>query len=610
MATVSKWTPFGVALDVTATAATVTRVSATQYTVKINASWETYYSGAKTVYGMSATSGGASVTLNKFGTNSSGSSGTLTGTYSISGNGAATKTVTVTFNNYEENWQGTVIDSATKTVSFSVTVPAWTSYTVQYNANGGTGAPSAQTKWKDQILKLSTTTPTRAGYSFQGWVTSASGGASYAAGANYTTNASVTLYAVWKANTYTVTFNANGGTGAPSNQTKTHGVALTLASAKPSRTNYTFKGWGTSASSTTASYQAGGSYTANASATLYAVWELAYVKPRITNLLVERCDSDGTPNANGLNALVKFQWGSDKDISSITIRWKPSTSQSYPINNSTTIGASGKSGSVSSVVGADALNAETAYTIRVVAMDAGGESEKTVTLNTSQPVLHCRAGGNGIAFGGMATEADAADFYYKTNHRKTADFKQGTIHRATAAFKNGVAIHGTKLDGESTLEAFNPRTADGNVRVGYGNYEERFGNTNIYGHDINHYVSNIATPGIYRPYRRQGDSITLSVRTAGYVTNSGKDVSFFVSLSEPIVGSPTITVDSLNGFTLRQGAKYTHGSSANGYAKPTSYSAVYSMMAGVFITATFSDTTNVTNNDSIGIYWNGIITFS
>lgn len=282
MATVSKWTPFGVALDLTATGGTVTRKSATQYTVKINASWETYYSGAQTNYGMTASSGGGSANLNTFGTKSSNGSGSFTGTYSISGNGSATKTVTVTFKNYEEDWQGNVTESATKTVSFNVTVPAWTSYTVKYNANGGSGAPSAQTKWKDQTLKLSTTKPTKTGYTFQGWGTSTSDtSVDYAAGANYTANASITLYAIWKAITYTVQYNANGGSGAPSNQTKTYGKSLTLSSVIPKRTSvedngtlteYTFKGWATSASSTSVAYQAGASYTANAAITLYAVW--------------------------------------------------------------------------------------------------------------------------------------------------------------------------------------------------------------------------------------------------------------------------------------------------------------------------------------------------
>ena len=302
MATVSKWTPFGVALDITATSGTVTRKSATQYTVKINASWETYYNGAQTNYGMTASSGGGSVNLNTFGNKSSSGSGSFTGTYSISGNGSAAKTITVTFKNYEEDWQGNVTESATKSVSLNVAVPAWTSYTVKYNANGGSGAPSNQTKWKDQALTLSTTKPTRTGYTFQGWGTSSTDtSVDYAAGASYTSNASITLYAIWKAITYTVKYNANGGSGAPSSQTKTYGKTLTLSSATPTRssvedngtiTEYTFKGWATSSTSTSVAYKAGASYTANSAITLYAVWS----KSVSTNLYDVSYNTNGGSN--------------------------------------------------------------------------------------------------------------------------------------------------------------------------------------------------------------------------------------------------------------------------------------------------------------------------
>ena len=74
-------------------------------------------------------------------------------------------------------------------------------------------------------------------------------------------------------NTYTITYNANGGSGAPSAQTKTENKALTLSTTKPTRSGYTFDGWATSASASTAQYQPGGSYTANANVTLYAVWK-------------------------------------------------------------------------------------------------------------------------------------------------------------------------------------------------------------------------------------------------------------------------------------------------------------------------------------------------
>ena len=74
-----------------------------------------------------------------------------------------------------------------------------TTYTVSYNANGGSGAPSAQTKTKDVSLTLSTTRPTRAGYNFLGWATSSSAvSAQYQPGSTYTANANVTLYAVWE----------------------------------------------------------------------------------------------------------------------------------------------------------------------------------------------------------------------------------------------------------------------------------------------------------------------------------------------------------------------------------------------------------------------------
>lgn len=170
---------------------------------------------------------------------------------------------------------------AAMSVSTNYTIPALTSYTVKYNANGGSGAPSNQTKYYGKTLTLSSTKPTRTGYTFKGWATSSNGSVAYAAGASYTANASITLYAVWQANTYTVKYNANGGTGAPSNQTKTYGVTLKLSSTKPTRasvnndgvlTTYTFKGWSTSSTATSVSYTAGANYTANASITLYAVW--------------------------------------------------------------------------------------------------------------------------------------------------------------------------------------------------------------------------------------------------------------------------------------------------------------------------------------------------
>lgn len=409
MATVTKWTPFGVALDLTALAGTVTRISATQFTVLVKVSWETYYSGAQTKYGMTASSGGKTVTLKTFNnTAASSGSGQLTGTYSISGNGSATKTITVTFRNFNDD-NG---DTASKAINLSVAVPAWTSYTVKYNANGGTGAPGNQTKWKDQALTLSSTKPTRTGYTFLGWcLDSSASSVSYLPGEKYVSNAAVTLYAKWKANTYTVAYNANGGTGAPASQTKTYGVSLTLSSTRPTRTNYNFLGWGIASNATVWVYSPGGSYTANQAITLYAVWELAYTKPRITNVTIERATAEGVASDEGTSAKIMFSWACDKTVSSIVIRWKSTSENTY--SSSRTVSATGTSGTVQELI-TDSFDSETSYDIHITVTDSGGSSPATGIVPSMVFVIDFLAGGRGVAIGKAAKEENIFDVAFAT----------------------------------------------------------------------------------------------------------------------------------------------------------------------------------------------------
>ena len=71
---------------------------------------------------------------------------------------------------------------------------------------------------------------------------------------------------------YTVTYNANGGSGAPAAQTKIYGNNLTLSTTAPTRTNFIFLGWSTSSTATTVTYAPGATYTGNSALNLYAVW--------------------------------------------------------------------------------------------------------------------------------------------------------------------------------------------------------------------------------------------------------------------------------------------------------------------------------------------------
>jgi len=137
--------------------------------------------------------------------------------------------------------------------SYSFTMPAKNvtdtanatinTYPVTYNANGGSGAPGGQTKTYGQDLKLSSTQPTRTGYTFTGWNTAANGsGTKYASGATYTGNAALTLYAQWTPVTYKISYTLNGGSVSGNPSTYTIETA-TFTLKNPTRTGYTFTGW-------------------------------------------------------------------------------------------------------------------------------------------------------------------------------------------------------------------------------------------------------------------------------------------------------------------------------------------------------------------------------
>ena len=73
-----------------------------------------------------------------------------------------------------------------------------TTYTIYYYANGGSGAPGSQTKTEGDIIYLSSTQPTRSGYTFQGW--ESSNGDIYQPGDLYYDDSDLYLYAIWQKN--------------------------------------------------------------------------------------------------------------------------------------------------------------------------------------------------------------------------------------------------------------------------------------------------------------------------------------------------------------------------------------------------------------------------
>ena len=152
-------------------------------------------------------------------------------------------------------------------------------YTISYNANGGSGAPGNQTKTYGVNLTLTSAKPSRTGYTFARWNTAAAGnGTNYYSGGTYSGNAALKLYAIWTANSYSIKFNANGGTGTMADQGMTYGTAANLKSNAFTRAGHSFLGWATSSAGGVV-YKNGASVsnlvsTAGGSITLYAVWSI------------------------------------------------------------------------------------------------------------------------------------------------------------------------------------------------------------------------------------------------------------------------------------------------------------------------------------------------
>ena len=236
----------------------------------------------------------------------------------------------------------------------TVLYAVWASYTVTYDANGGSKAPDPQTITDGSTVFISTKKLTRDGYTFEGWSYTKDEGIDFYPGKEYSDGVSITLYAVWKpieytlrlewgylgsktidvtllydtvyylsvptrkgyvftgwkgayngrmlsyggsdtvsklttidgstvtliANwkkgsdwkAYTITYDANGGTGAPKKQEVPESDYAIISKDVPDRPGYKFGGWSFDSSSDTSDFNGGDKYKDGVSIKLYAVW--------------------------------------------------------------------------------------------------------------------------------------------------------------------------------------------------------------------------------------------------------------------------------------------------------------------------------------------------
>ena len=157
-------------------------------------------------------------------------------------------------------------------------------FAVKYHANDATSGTTPATQYKNAgtavTLSGNTGSLLRSGYTYDDWNTEADGGgADYAGGDSYLTDAAMTLFAKWTVNSYTLSYggnNASGGTP-PIGGTYNYAEAVILSNNTGDlfKSGYTFVGWNTTASGNGTTYAAGSQFLMPYyNVTLYAKWEL------------------------------------------------------------------------------------------------------------------------------------------------------------------------------------------------------------------------------------------------------------------------------------------------------------------------------------------------
>ena len=202
-------------------------------------------------------------------------------------------------------------------------------YTIIYDTDGGFRGPSDQTKDYGVAATISSIRPEKAGYEFAGWAERSGAVPDYQPGDIYNIDANLTLHAVWEKKIYTVHYNANGGDGAPDDQTKEYDEILIMSSVEPEREGYEFIGWGTYYENTP-SYQPGDYYDKNESIWFYAIWEPVRSQPEIKKIAGSIYVKKTWNKAYGAK---KFSLDADTN-STADINYKSTNNNVAAVNNS------------------------------------------------------------------------------------------------------------------------------------------------------------------------------------------------------------------------------------------------------------------------------------
>lgn len=413
------------------------------------------------------------------------------------------------------------------TFSSSVTLYAiWRkTITITYNANGGsyTGTTSVGYAYNNATstnITITGTRPTKNGYTFLGWSTSPSATPSatnsfYNSSTPYTFSANTTLYAIWK-KTITITYDSNGGIDTPTATSvdiynNSTSADITLSSLTPTRIDYTFLGWSLYSDATTATYSSGAIATFTESKTLYAVWEVAYIKPTIYNVKVDRVDIDGNSADDGTFVAISMEVKATEQLQSVDF--------SYTINNIThterpmiVVQAITDTSPVQNIIGwytsvnkfilgrtlateenQDIFSVEHDYTITITATDEVGNSTYDVVVDSIN--VQIDIGQDSVAIGKIAEGYKYFEVDYDSRFNKAVAIGGTPIEgnftsylpvefNENLTFAIPKMIYGYNYSTGEKMECFCPQSSSGTTSLGYGGYAAKTGQTKVFGNAI------------------------------------------------------------------------------------------------------------------------------
>lgn len=194
---------------------------------------------------------------------------------------------------------------------------------------------------------------------------------------------------------------------------------------------------------------------------------LPYADPKIQNVSVNRCTSDGTASDSGTYLKISAKRvyspvevsGSKKNLCEIRYRYKTEGGSSWS-NWTTILSRTASSDTVTTGALVGSISADSSYSVEVgVIDDAGGTSSTTVPISTQAVYMYKKAGGKALGLG-KVPEIDGLDVGWQAKFRKAAEFDSGVSISGNATISGNVVRRGSEQVATST-------SASGTGQAGY-----------------------------------------------------------------------------------------------------------------------------------------------